>query len=136
MFTDLPGVTGKELAALDAYTLFESEYWQSLTSGKMRTSLELITSPSIYDLAHGQLRGNTEVGTTIGGTTRFAVTGVDSSGPDEVVVRACQDTTDWIVTQDDGSTAPGFGRSTVVVSLVHPPNQLWAVSSYEGGEPC
>jgi hypothetical protein len=140
VFTDLPDVTGAKAAPIDAYTLFESDFWRATTTGKIPAEMRAFTSPGAYAIVKAQVDGNKNAGFTVAGTNRIAFLDTDST-KDTATVATCQDAADWQFTDSDGKVQSGsdagFGKVVVTMTLTKPEGLPWQVETVKNtGKKC
>lgn len=141
VFTDYPHDPDEQVvAAVEAYMLFETEFWRALTTNVVPPGPWVGASDEAIAWIQAQVGPNSANGLRLGGRLETTSTLV-STDADSVVLDVCRDVTETTVVHDDGTVdrglAPGEDSTSGARLFLTPSaGSSWKVNTYEITGPC
>ncbi len=141
VFTDFPHDADEQTAAaVEAYMLFEKEFWRALTTNVVAPGPWVGASDEAIAWIQAQVGPNSANGVRLGGTLR-TTSALVSADVDRVVLDVCRDVTETTVVHDDGTVdvglAPGEDPTSGARLFLAPTSgDSWKVDTYELTGPC
>ncbi|WP_250443257.1 hypothetical protein [Actinotalea sp. C106] len=141
VFTDFPRDQDEQTAAaVEAYMLFEIEFWKALTTNVVPPGPWAVASDEAIAWIQAQVGPNSANGTVVAGQLSTAITLVSADAA-SVVLDSCHDLTGVAFVRSDGSTENAVAAGQDATSgarlfLVPSAGSSWKVDTYEVTGPC